>query len=95
MGLNASKTKCLLFKKANPKITQPNIYLQKELLKYEKHVKFLGIIFDENLTFEEHINEVYNKCQNRLNLLKSLTEKLGEQAQILLFTLTVYLLDHL
>ena len=61
IGLNANKTKCLIFKKKN-KFTTPNIYLQNELLGYEKKVKFLGIIFDEKLSFKEHIEEIYERC---------------------------------
>ena len=46
IGLNASKTNCILFQKGSLNLTRPNLYLKNELIKYEKNVKFLGITFD-------------------------------------------------
>ena len=54
IGLNVPKTKLLLFKlKQNhgPQNTVPNLWLRSDLLKYEDSVKFLGITFDQELTF--------------------------------------------
>ena len=53
IGLNAAKTKCLIFKNN----------LRNELLKFEKEAKFLGVLFDEKLSFENHIIEMTNKCK--------------------------------
>ena len=66
--------------------------LRKELVKYQKQIKFLGITFDEKLTFEEHINEVYEKCQKRLNLLKSLSGKTwGASPDIIMYTYRTFI----
>ena len=73
IGLNAAKTKCLIFKNNKRRdLNPPNLYLRNELLKFESDVKFLGVLFDEKLTFETHILELTKKCKNRLNLLKSM-----------------------
>ena len=39
-------------------------------LKWEKQVKFLGMIFDENLTWKAHIDYVVGRCKQRLNLMR-------------------------
>lgn len=43
-------------------------------LKYHKQVKFLGLFFDDRLTWLDHIKFIEDKCKSRLNLLRSLTE---------------------
>ena len=79
MGLNANKTNCIIFQRGSNQLTKPNLYLRNELLKYEKNVKFLGIVFDQELNFEAHTQTVYEKCQKRLNLLKHYVANPGEQ----------------
>ena len=71
-GLNANKTKCLLFQRGKSNVTKPNLYLKHEMLHYEEQAKFLGIIFDKNLNFEKHIENIYERCMKRLNLLKAI-----------------------
>ena len=94
IGLNASKTKLLLFKmdKTNAKhITTPNIYLRNELIEYEESVKFLGILFDRKLTFEEHIKDIVKRAFKRINLLKALKGRdWGASSEIILYTYRTY-----
>ena len=49
IGLNAPKTKLLLFKlkqSKGPQNTIPNLWLRGDILDYEDSVKFLGITYD-------------------------------------------------
>jgi hypothetical protein len=48
--------------------------LIKEVKQYEQY-KFLGLIFDSKLSWEQHINEVNTCIQRRGNILKALTLK--------------------
>ena len=92
MGLNASKTNCILFQKGSSNLTRPNLYLKNEHIKYEKNVKFLGITFDQNLSFEDHIKTVHEKCTKRLNLLKSLCGRSwGANPQTILYTYRTFI----
>ena len=50
----------------------PRLWLRKELIKYQKQIKFLGITFDEKLTFKPHIEDIVSRCKKRLNLLKAI-----------------------
>ncbi|RNA06689.1 RNA-directed DNA polymerase from mobile element jockey-like [Brachionus plicatilis] len=40
-----------------------------------KEIKFLGIIFDSKLTFSSMIEEIKERCNSRLNLIKILSNK--------------------
>ena len=92
MGLNANKTKCMIFQRGQTNLTKPNLYLKKNLLTYEENVKFLGIIFDQKLTFEAHIQSVYEKCMNRLNLLKALCgHSWGANAETIMYTYRTFI----
>ena len=39
-------------------------------LQWQQQVKFLGMVFDERLTWRAHIDFVINKCKKRLNLMR-------------------------
>ena len=52
-----SKSKVLLFSKRKHPLLDCNIKMNDVKLKAEKIVKFLGVIFDHKLTFEEHIKD--------------------------------------
>ena len=48
-----------------------SITINGEPLKYEKEVKFLGVIFDNQLTWRSHVEYVNKKCLQRLHLMRS------------------------
>ena len=50
-------------------------------IRFEKSVKFLGMIFDRRLTWNEHISYVVERCKKRLNLLRALQESIGERTK--------------
>ena len=72
VGLNPTKTWCINFHNRSSDNNTPRLYLRGELLKYKKTCKFLGILFDDKLSFKEHIQELSSRCKKRLNLMKAL-----------------------
>ena len=42
-------------------------------VKVDRKAKFLGIIFDSRLTWNDHVNYVVQKCKKRLNLLRAIS----------------------
>ena len=61
-------------------------------MKYKRNFKFLGVTFDENLTFKEHIEVVRARCLKRLNLLKALCGKnWGASPETILYTYRSYI----
>ena len=92
VGLKPSKTWCINFHNRKADDNCPRLFLNGELLKYKKKIKFLGVTFDDNLTFKEHIEEVRTKCHKRLNLLKALCGKnWGASPETILYTYRSYI----
>ena len=53
-------------------IIPPTLFIQGDPIKFEKTAKFLGMHYDQNLTWQQHINELIIKCNRDLNLLKNI-----------------------
>ena len=75
VGINSEKTWALNFFKDSKNNNSPRLWLKNELIKCKKEFKFLGITFDEKLTFKAHIENTVSRCKKRLNLLKTLRGK--------------------
>ena len=52
VGLNPNKTWCVNFHLTKDNNNTPHLYLQGNILKYQKSFKFLGITFDQSLSFK-------------------------------------------
>jgi len=73
LSLNSSKTKYILFhsnhkKKALPSIL-PIIRTDKTTIERTKSSKFLGVLIDENLSWDPHINTINTKISKNIGLL--------------------------
>ena len=70
--INTDKTVEILFSN-NPTAldNMDKLMINNKPLKIEKSVKFLGLIFDQKLTWNDHIKYIENKCNKRLNLMRS------------------------
>ncbi|XP_065667552.1 uncharacterized protein LOC136087866 [Hydra vulgaris] len=71
LSLNITKTKYTLFhrvhKKENIPRKLPNLFIDKDIIKREISLKFLGVILDENFTRREHISVIENKMRAAKN----------------------------
>ena len=70
LSLNADKTKFTLFhmvrQKENIPLVLPTIKINNTLIMQRDHIKFWGVLFDENLTWKNHINLIENKISKSL-----------------------------
>ena len=55
--------------------TEPNLKLYRKTLNVYPQVKFLGITFDSQLTFQKHFEEILDFCNTRYHQLKLLATK--------------------
>ena len=67
-----TKTKIVYFCNMPGIRASSDIYINQPVIPYETSAKFLGVIFDEKLSFKEHIGLLKGKCLKGMNLLKSL-----------------------
>ena len=55
------------------KATMQPITINGKAIKIEKTAKFLGLHFDDRLSWQPHVDYVIDKCRSRLNLMRSIT----------------------
>ena len=72
-SLNSEKTTGIVFKHKNMKPASPILQLNNQTIKFQKQTKFLGLIFDEHLAWDAHIQNLTTKCSKDLNTLRCLT----------------------
>ena len=69
ISLNSTKTELIYFRKLNKPIPNVKIKLNGITLKESSEVKYVGITFDEHLTFNSHIKIMNAKLKRANNLL--------------------------
>ena len=89
--MNPDKTIVLNSYKTKENDNTPRLWLGGELLKYEKNCKFLGVTFDSNHTFKEHIDDIVKRAKKRNNLLKALRgQSWGASPETILYSYRTY-----
>ena len=81
LTLNSDKSSFTIFKSSKKVI--PNIPNQIEFLnqhiKRTSQIKFLRIIVDENLTFNEHVNDICNKLKRLFHIFYNIRDYLSKE----------------
>ena len=74
--LNPEKTKVIILSRSKlARKTESNLKLYGETLKVYPQVKFLGITFDSQLTFQKHFEEILDHSNTRYHQLKLLVNR--------------------
>ena len=74
--LNPEKTKVIIFSKSRSAVqAEPALSLYGDLLSYYPHIKFLGITFDNRMTFTKHFEEILECCNHKFHRLRILVNK--------------------
>ena len=74
--LNPEKTKVIIFFKSRTATrAEPALSLYGDLLSYYPHIKFVGITFDNRMTFTKHFEEILERCNNKFHHLRILVNK--------------------
>ena len=72
LSLNITKTNFVIFHSFNKPKAHVTILINKEAIDKVKHVKYLGILIDSQLTFKYHINELNKKVSRAIGILYKL-----------------------
>ena len=74
--LNLEKIKVIIFSKSQSAIREePALSLYGDLHSYYPHIKFVGITFDNRMTFTKHFEEIFECCNNKFHPLRILVNK--------------------
>ena len=80
LSLNTSKTKCMVFQKANRRNFQLRLKINDTPLEFVETFNFLGIILDHHLTFKPHIENIAKKISKTSCMLSKLKHFLPENS---------------
>ena len=69
LTLNISKTHFMVFHRAKHKNYKLNIEINKVVIKQVKHTQFLGILFDDNLDWSNHISYINSKIAQGVGII--------------------------
>ena len=92
LTLNADKSSFTIFrssKKIIPNLPDKIKFLNHEITR-TSHIKFLGVIIDENLTWIHHINEVCNKLKRYFHIFYNIRHLLGKNNIKTLYYALIY-----
>ena len=70
--ISVNKTVAILFSRSKHISTDGILKINDVSIKLEKVVKFLGVIFDQCLTWAAHIDSIIDRCKVRLNLMRAI-----------------------
>jgi len=74
--INETKTVVVPFTKNQHIATdQIKVQINGKELKIEKQAKFLGLIFDSQLTWKPHVEFLVGKCKTRINLMRNVSSQ--------------------
>ena len=93
LSLNVNKTKAMLFRTPQKQVNPPELVIDGLLIEFVSSFSFLGIIVDENLKWNFHINALSKKISKILGIMTKLRHSLPPQ--ILLTIYNALILPHL
>ena len=70
--ISVNKTVAILFTRSKHIPTDVILKINDVTIKFEKMVKFLGVIFNLGLTWAAHIDSIIDRCKVRLNLMRAI-----------------------
>ena len=81
LTLNADKSSFTIFKSSKKLIHNipDNIQFLDQKIQRTSHIKFLGVILDENLTWNLHINELSNKLKRLFHIFYNIRNYLSKE----------------
>ena len=71
LSINIKKTKYIIFRSRQKSLNHPNLMIRinNELIERKQSIKFLGVIFDENLSWKEHIKTIASKISRTIGVI--------------------------
>ena len=69
LKFSSSKTVCLHFHKKRGTLPDPDLYLYGKKIRVVRETKFLGVTFDQKLSFIPHLKTLKTKCIKALDII--------------------------
>lgn len=89
LSVNISKSKFCVFGKkvvlANLNLKDIKLEINKERLKYDKEIKYLGVVFDAHLSYIPHAYYVMRKFSKKINFIARVGRNLSLHTKLMLY----------
>ena len=94
LSINPAKTKIMIYKpsyqgnkhkKSLVDTSNINIIMNDKILEQVKSIKFLGVIINDKLTWEDHKQQIYNKVCKTLGILYKCKQAMNEKETIKMY----------
>ena len=98
LTLNVSKTKFMVFgtRQKLKNVADIPLHADGEVIERVQHFKYLGVILDETLSFEEHIDTLYRKTCSKMGAIKKARTCINQDTALMLYkSLVLPHLDYL
>ena len=89
LSLNLGKSKCMIFSNRN-KVTESKLFIRDVELEIVKSQKFLGVLFDDDLTFKNHVDLACKKLSRSVGVIRRLANYLPNYVLNKLYFSLVY-----
>ena len=86
--LNTNKTKFMILNNPSPEL-QFNIQINNTIIEQITSIKYLGIVLDNKLSFNEHIDHICKKVSKKLGVLRRTRKNISKNSAIKVFNVTV------
>src|SRR6266516_462930 len=94
--INTEKTTGIIFSKNKPKNINVNLVINGKPIIMKENCKLLGVTFDSHLTWNAHIEELENKTNKNLNIMRCISgTNWGSSKSILLTIYKALILSHI
>ncbi len=91
LTINVSKTKYMLFTPKNKLIPfHPILFINNIELEQVNHIKFLGVFFDNKLSWEYHVTYLANKVAKNISILYKLRNNVPPSTMITMYYSFIY-----
>lgn len=85
LSLNSSKTKAMVFHTPRKKVSNPYIAIDSVPIEFVKSFDYLGIIFDNHLTWKAHISKISVKMSKSIGIMCKLKHFLSTDILLTLY----------
>lgn len=85
LSLNISKTKYMVMSIRTKIECEENIKVDNQIIERVKQYKYLGVVIDENLNFNDHLDYIAKKMNKKLGLFNRIKDKLPLETKIIFY----------
>ena len=90
LALNVSKTNFVIYAPVNKPMKSITILINKQAISQKDYVKYLGVLIDSRLTFQQHISSITKKVSRTISIMYKLRHFVNKKVLISIYYSLIY-----